>query len=133
MWDLLDGVTQADTAEGYPPYNIEKTGEDAYRISLAVAGFRPNELSITTEPNLLVVTGKKADSEEKQYLYQGIAARGFERQFTLADYVKIAGARLDNGMLTLELVHEMPEEMKPRRITIANGNQPKSIETREAG
>ena len=82
---------------------------------------------------MLVVTGKKADSEEKQYLYQGIAARGFERQFTLADYVKIAGARLDNGMLTLELVHEMPEEMKPRRITIANGNQPKSIETREAG
>jgi len=133
MLDLLDGVAQADTAEGYPPYNIEKAGEHVYRISLAVAGFRPDELSITTAPNVLVVTGKKADAEGKQYLYQGIAAREFERQFTLADYVKVAGARLDNGMLTVELVHGVPEEMKPRRITIANGNQPKSIENRKAG
>src|SRR6185312_15763875 len=120
MADLLEGVTQTDMTETYPPYDIEKTGENAYRISLAVAGFRPDELTITTEPNLLLVSGKKADSEGKQYLHQGIAERSFERQFTLADYVKVAGASLDQGMLTIDLVHQVPEEMKPRRITIAN-------------
>src|SRR6185437_10560401 len=104
----------------------------AYRISLAVAGFRPDELSITTEPNLLLVSGKKADSEEKQYLHHGIAGRSFERQFTLADYVKVAGASLDQGMLTIDLVHEVPEKMKPRRITIANATEAKLIEKRKA-
>jgi molecular chaperone IbpA len=132
MFDLLDGVMQADTAQTYPPYDIEKTGENAYRISLAVAGFRPDELSITTEPNLLVVAGEKAEPKEKQYLHRGIAAADFERQFTLADHVKVAGASLDQGMLTIDLVHEVPEEMKPRRIAIANGNQPKTIENRKA-
>ena len=132
MFDLLDGVMEMDTADPYPPYNIENVGEDAYRISLAVAGFHPDELNVTAEPNLLVVSGKKADQEEKQYLYRGIAARSFERQFTLADYVKVTAASFDQGMLTIDLAHEVPEEMKPRHVSIANGNAPKSIESRRA-
>lgn len=131
MIDLLDGITQ-EPADTYPPYNIEKTDEETYRISLAVAGFRPNELSIVTGPNILVVSGKKGESEARQYLFRGIAARDFERQFTLADYVKVSRASLDQGMLTIDLVHEVPEEMKPRRIAIANGREPKSIESRQA-
>jgi len=84
-----------------------------------------------TEPNLFLVSGNKVDSEEKQYLHHGILGLSFERQFTLADYVKVAGASLDQGMLTIDLVHEVPEKMKPRRITIVNGNEPKSIESRK--
>jgi molecular chaperone IbpA len=116
----------------YPPYNIEKTGEETYRISLAVAGFTPDDLAITAQPNLLVVAGKKGEGQGGQLLYQGIAARAFQRQFGLADDVKAVGASLENGLLTIDLVREVPEAMKPRRIEIANSNQSKAIESKQA-
>jgi molecular chaperone IbpA len=124
LFDMLDNAMQFEQADNYPPYNIEKTGEDAYRISLAVAGFTPDELSITSEPNQLIVAGKKTQTGNEAYLYQGIAGRSFQRQFSLADYVNVVGANLTNGMLAIDLVHEVPEAMKPRRIEIANRNQP---------
>jgi molecular chaperone IbpA len=124
LFDMLDNAMQFEQADNYPPYNIEKTGEDAYRISLAVAGFTPDELSITSEPNQLIVAGKKTQTGNEAYLYQSIAGRSFQRQFSLADYVKVVGANLTNGMLAIDLVHEVPEAMKPRRIEIANRNQP---------
>jgi molecular chaperone IbpA len=108
----------------YPPYNIEKTDENAYRITLAVAGFSADELSITAEPNELIVAGKKAQNADGRYFYQGIAARAFQRRFSLADYVSVASATLNNGLLSIELVREVPEAMKPRRIEIANSNLP---------
>jgi molecular chaperone IbpA len=111
-------------AENYPPYDIERTSENGYRITLAVAGFAPEELSITAQPNQLVVAGKKAGEDSGEYLYRGIAGRAFQRQFNLADYVKVVGASLKDGMLSIELVREVPEALKPRRIEIANGNQP---------
>lgn len=129
---LLDEVTRRDASDTYPPYNIEKTGEDAYRITLAVAGFTPDELSITSEADLLTVSGKKAESQDRQYLHQGIATRGFERQFRLADYVKVSGAKLEQGLLVINLVREVPEAMKPRRIEIANSNKAQAIENKRA-
>jgi molecular chaperone IbpA len=116
----------------YPPYNIEKTGEEAYRVTLAVAGFTPDELTITWQPNSLAVAGKKAEQQNAHYLHRGIAARAFRRQFSLADYVKVAGASLENGMLSIDLVREVPEALKPRRIEIANSNQPQQIESKAA-
>jgi molecular chaperone IbpA len=124
LFDMLDNAMQFEHVDNYPPYNIEKTGEDAYRITLAVAGFTPDELSITSEPNQLIVAGEKAQAGNGEYLYQGIAGRPFQRQFSLADYVKVVGANLNNGILAIDLVREVPEAMKPRRIEIANRNQP---------
>src|SRR6188472_2001536 len=124
LFDMLDQAGKWEPADNYPPYNIEKTGEDAYRITLAVAGFTPEELSITSEPNQLIVASKKAQTDNGEYLYQGIAGRPFQRQFSLADYVKVVSANLTNGMLSIDLVREVPEAMKPRRIEIANRNQP---------
>jgi molecular chaperone IbpA len=126
LFDLLD-ETQRATEDNYPPYNIERLGEDRYQISLAVAGFRPDELSITAEQNVLMVEGRKTDKEQHEYLYQGISARPFKRQFNLADYVQVANAAFDNGLLRIELVREIPEAMKPRRIAIGSG----SVETIE--
>jgi molecular chaperone IbpA len=117
--DLLDNATRLTTIDNWPPYDIAKTGEDEYRISLAVAGFQEDELGITQEPNLLVVSGNKAGEDNAQYLYRGIAGRSFQRRFELADHVKVAGAALKNGLLTIELKRELPEEMKPRKIAIA--------------
>ena len=125
--DLLDQAVKFEPADSYPPYNIEKTGDDAYRITLAVAGFTPDELSITSQPNLLIVSGRKADRQGGEYLHQGIAHRAFERRFSLADYIQVSGARLENGLLTtIELVRELPEQMKPRRIAIANSGRSKA-------
>ena len=132
MLDLVDDAIRFEVTGNYPPYNIEKTGEETYRISLAVAGFTPDDLAITGQPNLLVVAGKKGEGQGGQLLYQGIAARAFQRQFGLADDVKAVGASLENGLLTIDLVREVPEAMKPRRIEIANSNQSKAIESKQA-
>lgn len=121
VFDLLDSVSSAQTsANGYPPYNIEKAGDNAYRIVMAVAGFAEAELNVTQKENELLVTGQTAPSgqEEKQYLYRGIAGRNFERRFQLADHVKVTGAKLANGLLTIELQREIPEEKKPRAIPV---------------
>lgn len=118
---------------GYPPYNIESTGENAYRITMAVAGFSPDELDITAQENVLVVTGKrKANGESQSYLHRGIAARAFERRFSLADYIKVAGADLANGLLHIDLVREVPEALKPRKIAIGAGNVGPQIEQKAA-
>ncbi|MEE4350072.1 MAG: Hsp20 family protein [Pacificimonas sp.] len=131
---MLDAVTAHDAgAAGYPPYNIEKTGEDAYRITLAVAGFAESELSVESRDGQLLVTGRKADAQDgegRTFLHRGIAERAFERRFQLADHVKPVGAVVENGMLHVELVREVPEALKPRRIAI-NGGQ-KAIENRDA-
>ena len=120
MSRLLDAAMRADeSAPSYPPYNIEVMGEDAYRITMAVAGFGENDISITAQENSLVISGKlaKAD-EERKFLYRGIAGRAFERRFELADHIKVAGASLQNGLLHVDLVREVPETMKPRSIKI---------------
>jgi len=116
LFDLVNAAQQQAEAH-YPHYNIEKLGEDRYQISVALAGFRPEEISITAEQNILTVEGCKTD-EKRQYLYQGISERQFRRQFNLADYVEVRSATFDNGLLRIELVREIPEAMKPRRIPV---------------
>jgi molecular chaperone IbpA len=118
---ILDQVMTADPVQNtYPPYNIEKTGEDAYRITIAVAGFAEDELNIEAREGQLVVTGRKADVEDKStYLHRGIATRAFERRFQLADHVRAERAVTENGLLHIDLVREVPEALKPRRIEIA--------------
>jgi len=122
---LADMLTNASRVEGngYPPYNIEASGEDRYRISMAVAGFAEDELEIVTEQNTLTVSGSKRESEDgdqREFLYRGIATRSFERRFQLADHVKVDAARLENGLLHIDLKRELPEQMKPRRIEIGS-------------
>lgn len=113
----LETAYRSDS-NGYPPYNIEVCGEDRYRISMAVAGFRDEDLDIEVKENMLRVAGAKRDDDQHEYLYKGIANRSFERSFQLADYVRVAGAELKDGMLHIDLVREIPEAMKPRRIEI---------------
>ncbi|MCU0828202.1 MAG: Hsp20 family protein [Tabrizicola sp.] len=122
--DLMDRVLSSDVAQPtYPPYNIEKTAEDAYRISIAVAGFAPDELSVEVKDGSLHVAARKAAEEtERTYLHRGIATRAFERRFALADHVRAVGAVHENGMLHIDLVREVPEALKPRRIEIARAN-----------
>jgi molecular chaperone IbpA len=122
IFDLLD-ETQRTVEDHYPPYNIERLGEDHYQISLALAGFSPDEIAITAEQNVLTVEGRKADEAKSDYLYRGISAKGFKRQFNLADYVQVKTAAFDNGLLGIELVRELPEAMKPRRIPIGGAEQ----------
>ena len=121
--DLMDRVLTADvTQPTYPPYNIEKTADDAYRISLAVAGFTDAELSVEVRENALIVAARKADEDAtRSYLHRGIATRAFERKFQLADHIRVTGAAHENGMLHIDLVREVPEALKPRRIEIAGG------------
>ena len=123
MGSLLDSALRSQKAAvGFPPYDIEATGENRYAITLAVAGFDESELEIQVENGVLRVRGKKADdTEDKTYLYRGIANRSFERKFNLADHVEVSGADLKNGLLTVSLVREIPEAMKPRSITINQG------------
>ncbi len=124
VFDLLDSVASQGGVSGYPPYDIEKTGEDAYRIIMAVAGFAEAELNVTQKENELLITGRAQPSAlEKEYLYRGIAGRDFERRFQLADYVKVTGARLADGMLSIELKREVPEEKRARAIRIEGGSQ----------
>jgi molecular chaperone IbpA len=126
VFDMLDTMAgQANgNSPGYPPYNIEKTGEDAYRIVMAVAGFSEAELNITQKEGELLITGQSQPGAEgeKEYLYRGIAGRNFERHFQLADHVKVSGAKLANGLLTIDLQREIPEEKRARAIPIANGS-----------
>ncbi|MDB5428189.1 MAG: heat shock protein [Phenylobacterium sp.] len=129
--DLLDSAA-ADGAAGYPPYNIERTDENAYRVEIAVAGFRPEELSIEVKENLLTVTGRKAANDEpRRFLHRGLAERNFERRFQLADYVVVTEANLADGLLSIALKRELPEALKPRRIEIGVG-QPSLIEGEKA-
>lgn len=124
MASLLDAMTTSEQKQpSYPPYDIELTGEDSYRISMAVAGFEQSELDIQVEQNRLTVSGKKPEeSAQRNYLHRGIAARNFERRFQLADHVKVTDAKLANGLLHIELVREIPEAMKPRKVEISSGN-----------
>ena len=119
--DLLDSAS-TEAASGYPPYNIERTGENAYRVEIAVAGFKSEDLAIEVKENLLTVQGRKsANDEAKRYLHRGLAERNFERRFQLADYVVVEDAQLANGLLSISLKRELPEALKPRRIEIGAG------------
>jgi molecular chaperone IbpA len=122
---LLDLLDAADTAQGYPPYNIERTEENRYRITVAVAGFGEKDLNVEVRDGVLHVTGKREDAEKSSYLYHGIAGRAFERRFQLAEHVEVKGAKLENGLLHIELERVVPEEKKPRRIAI-NAQEPKT-------
>ena len=129
LFDMLDQTARVETAAHWPPYNVEKAGDDHYRITMAVAGFGSDEIEITQTENTLQISGQKQPEQENgQFLHRGIATRAFKQTFNLADYVKVTNAKLENGLLTVDLVREVPEEMKPRRIQIANGTGPKTIE-----
>ena len=131
IFSMLDNVSRSERNQpSYPPYNIELTDEDHYRISMAVAGFDRSELDVETEQNMLTISGKKAtqdDESAKTFLHRGIAARDFQRQFQLADHVRVVNAKLENGLLHVDLVKEIPEAMKPRRIDI-NSDDNKLLE-----
>jgi molecular chaperone IbpA len=140
---LVDWLNQGSGVEplaSWPPYNIEKTAEDQYRITMAVAGFTPDEIELTQTDTTLLVAGKKAETEgDHQYLHRGIAGRAFRQSFNLAEHVKVTGAALENGLLAIDLKREVPEALKPRRITIragtpvvAQGNAPAQIEAKAA-
>ena len=127
MFDLLQHATHGGVDENYPPYDIERTGEDSYRVTLAVAGFKPDDLNVVAQQNMLVVTGERRSraeanggEQQRQVLHRGIAGRSFERRFELADHVKVAGADLADGLLTIELKREIPEAMRPRRIEVGS-------------
>lgn len=134
--DLMDRVLTNDVAQPtYPPYNIEKTSEDSYRISLAVAGFSADDLSVDVKENALVISARKTEDETpRTFLHRGIATRAFERRFHLADHVKVTGASHVDGMLHIDLVREVPEALKPRRIEIARGDtvERRALESAEA-
>lgn len=120
LFTMLDSLAQPDNGQSYPPYNIERTGEDAYRISMAVAGFAEDDISIEAHRNVLTIKGEKPETQDEtsEFLHRGIAARAFERRFQLADHVEVVGALLMNGLLHIELKRSVPEEMKPRKIAI---------------
>ena len=127
LFDMLESQTRGQAGDNYPPFNIEKRGDDAYRITLAVAGFKPQDIDITAHQNLLVVTGSKNDeAPDGRFLHVGIAQRGFERRFELADYVRVDTANLEDGLLVIDLIREVPEAMKPRKIAI-NGRAPLAV------
>ena len=117
---LMDTAARLDAAPGYPPFNVEQIGEDNFRIELAVAGFSEDDLNIEFKQNSLLVTGQRKAPEQRNFLHRGIAERSFERRFGLADHVRVAGAKLENGLLTIDLVRELPELLKPRKIEIGS-------------
>jgi molecular chaperone IbpA len=127
LFDLLDETARWPSEDSYPPYNIELTAEDHYVVSIALAGFAPEDLTVTAEQNVLTVEGRKTEGEH-HYLYQGIASRPFRRVFNLADYVQVKGATFEGGLLKIELLREVPEAMKPRRIQIGSFNDNKRVE-----
>ncbi len=134
MFSMLDNISQPEPAQTYPPYNIELTGENSYRITMAIAGFGEDDLSIEARENTLTIKGKLQDEdavEGKEVLFRGIAGRAFERRFQLADHVEVRGASLENGLLHIELVREIPDAMKPRKIAI--NDDAKVVEARIEG
>lgn len=134
MADLIETAMRSGGDSNYPPYDIEKTGEDTYRITLAAAGFSTEELELTAQPNLLIVAGRKAkDDEGRNYLHQGIAGRSFERRFELADYVVVKSADYANGVLSIDLAREVPDALKPRRIEIGQAGGTKVQQLRQDG
>lgn len=129
LFTMLDSLAQPDNGQTYPPYNIERTGDDAYRISMAVAGFSENDISVEAHRNLLTIKGEKSEEQENEgteLLYRGIAGRSFERRFQLADHVEVKGAALKDGLLHIDLVRNVPEEMKPRQIPISRASKDKA-------
>jgi len=129
LFDLLENQARGNGGDNYPPFNIERRGEDSYRITLAVAGFRPDDIDITAQQNLLIVQGRKRDEESAgEMLHLGIANRGFERRFELADFVRVADADLADGMLVIDLVREVPEAMKPKKITLPGQRKLQAVE-----
>ena len=129
LFDFLEGAAGSDSFDNYPPFDLEKVSDDRYRITLAVAGFRQDELEITTRQNMLTISGRKNEGRNKDgsYLHSGIGSRAFERRFELADFVRVDKADLRDGLLSIELLRELPEEMRPRRIAI-NGGSASTIE-----
>jgi molecular chaperone IbpA len=130
LFDMLENSSAGQTQENYPPFDLIKLGDNDYRIELAVAGFKPDEIDITAQQNVLIVSGRKSEENEQKgqdYIYRGIANRSFERRFALADHIQVKGADLKDGLLAIELVREIPEAMKPRKIDIG-GSQRKQVE-----
>ena len=130
LFDMLESNTMGGNGENYPPFDLIKLGDNQYRIELAVAGFKPDEIDITAQQNVLIVTGKKSDEIQggdspgaSDYIYRGIANRSFERRFALADHIQVRGADLKDGLLSIELVREIPEAMKPKKIYIGSGSE----------
>jgi molecular chaperone IbpA len=126
LFDMLENSSAGQGQENYPPFDLIKLGDNDYRIELAVAGFKPGEIDITAQQNVLIVSGKKGEDSETRgndYIYRGIATRSFERRFALADHIQVRGADLKDGLLAIELVREIPEAMKPRKISIGGGNE----------
>ncbi|MFV3073099.1 Hsp20 family protein [Niveispirillum fermenti] len=134
MTRLLENALNGEDngSNAYPPYNIEKRGEDQYRVTMAVAGFSESDIEITAHPNLLIVQGKAKETEGTTFLHRGIAGRAFERRFQLADHIRVTNAILENGLLHIELVREVPETLKPRSIQIATSTPKTSLPTRDA-
>lgn len=130
VFDLLETANQLSAPDNWPPYDIEKIGDDQYRITMSVAGFSEPEIEVVQEQNTLRVNGSKSDVPQTELLYRGIANRSFRRRFELADYMKVTGANLENGLLKIDLVRELPEEMKPRRIEI-RAALPQALETKK--
>jgi molecular chaperone IbpA len=121
LFNLMDESLRLQTDNAFPPYNIVRTGENSYRITLAVAGFKPDQIAVTVQQNTLVVAGRAKDAGERDYLYRGISTSDFERRFSLADFVEVKQAAFEDGLLQIELVRELPDTMKPRRIEISSG------------
>jgi len=132
VFDMLENAARVESIDNWPAYDIAKTGDDSYRIQIAVAGFGQDELDISSQPNLLVVTGEKKAADGAEYLHRGIAQRAFKRRFELADHVKVTGANLVNGLLAIDLQREIPEVMKPRRISIGAGSPAPQLEQKKA-
>jgi molecular chaperone IbpA len=128
--DALEAASRVESIDKWPPYNIAKIGEDDYRITMAVAGFTQDDVTVTQERNMLVVSGEKTGEDNGQYLHRGINGRAFQRRFELADHVKVSDASLVNGLLTIVLKRELPEEMKPRRIAVGSTGSPPKVETK---
>jgi molecular chaperone IbpA len=131
VFDQINNTELLEGQDNYPPYDIVRTGEETFRISLALAGFSPDDITITAQQNLLTVAGRKTSNQkaDQDYLYQGISARAFERKFSLADHVEIESAALENGLLQIELARKVPEAMKPRRVEIATGKETRKGDT----